>query len=388
MSRPLATVVGGGIAGLAAALALAQRGWPVRVIEQAPGLGEIGAGLQISPNGMAVLDALGVADTVARAAPAAKAVHLRDGLSGRRLTTLDLAQLRSGRPWCLVHRADLVAALAAGCRRAGVAFELDAKIGAVEVAGAAVTLRRTTGATEVGELVIGADGIRSVCRPAVAGATSARFTGQVAWRALVDIETPAAPEVALFLGPGRHLVAYPLRDARTLNLVAVEERRAWTGEGWVQPDDPAHLRGAFAGFAPELQSLLQRAGDVHVWGLFLHEVAPLWHRGRLALLGDAVHPTLPFLAQGACMALEDAWVLAAALDAAETPEEGFAVYQATRRPRCVRAVAAARRNARLYHLRGSGRWAAQTALRLADRVAPGAALARFDWLYGTDVTRD
>jgi salicylate hydroxylase len=386
------TVLGAGIGGLAVALACARRGAVVEVIEQAGALREVGAGLQISPNGMAVLDALGVGAAVAQGAPRGRRVWLVDGIRGRRVVKLDLTAIQSPHPWCLVHRADLVAALGAEAAAAGVRVRFATRVAAVAVEPDAVRLSLEDGRVERPPLVIAADGVRSVARAALGPAPAPRFTGQTAWRALVPLDAPALPEVRVFLGPGRHLVAYPLRDGRLMNLVAVEERAGWAEEGWSHPDDPARMRAAFAGFGPEARGLLERVGEVHRWGLFRHPVAGVWGRagaagGGLAGLGDAIHPTLPFLAQGACMALEDAWVLARALAEAETPAGAFAAYQATRRDRALRTVAAAGRNAWAYHLRGPVRPLAHAGLRLADRLAPGAALRGFDWLYTHDVTR-
>ena len=386
------TVLGAGIGGLAVALACARRGAVVEVIEQAGALREVGAGLQISPNGMAVLDALGVGAAVAQGAPRGRRVWLVDGIRGRRVVKLDLTAIQSPHAWCLVHRADLVAALGAEAAAAGVRVRFATRVAAVAVEPDAVRLDLEDGRVERPPLVIAADGVRSVARAALGPAPAPRFTGQTAWRALVPLDAPALPEVRVFLGPGRHLVAYPLRDGRLMNLVAVEERAGWAEEGWSHPDDPARMRAAFAGFGPEARGLLERVGEVHRWGLFRHPVAGVWGRagaagGGLAGLGDAIHPTLPFLAQGACMALEDAWVLARALAEAETPAGAFAAYQATRRDRALRTVAAAGRNAWVYHLRGPVRPLAHAGLRLADRLAPGAALRGFDWLYTRDVTR-
>jgi len=184
------------------------------------------------------------------------------------------------------------------------------------------------------------------------------------------------------------MVTYPLRGGDFLNLVAVEERDTWTAEGWSQRDDPENLRQAFSGFGPEVQQMLSGVETAGLWGLFRHPVARTWHRDGAALLGDAAHPTLPFLAQGANMALEDAWALADALSGSADLSTGLASYQSRRRDRVVRVIDAASRNARNYHLSpGPFRFAAHTALGLVSRVAPGQMLRRFDWLYGHDVTQ-
>lgn len=380
-------VVGGGIGGLAAATALALRGARVEVLEQAPALREVGAGLQISPNGCRVLAGLGLLDRVAEGAVRGRAVRLRGHAGGGDVARLDLSALDTAGPWLFVHRADLLAALAGAAEAAGVILRTGAQVAAAEAGAETAHVTLADGTRRGAGLVIGADGVRSVLRGAVAPGPAPAFSGQVAWRALVALEAPAAPEVSVFMGPGRHLVAYPLRGARMMNLVAVREEAGWAPEGWSHPDDPAALRAAFADFRPEVQALLARVEAVHRWGLFRHPVAGRWRVGRLAILGDAAHPTLPFLAQGACMALEDAWVLAAELAGTDSVAAGLAAWQARRRDRCVRIVAAADLNARAYHLRAAPvRALAHAGLRLAGRVAPGAALARFDWLYRHDVT--
>jgi salicylate hydroxylase len=181
-------------------------------------------------------------------------------------------------------------------------------------------------------------------------------------------------------------VSYPLgRGLR--NIVAVEERATWAEEGWHHRDDPAALRAAFEGFGGPVPEWLGAVETVHLWGLFRHPVAEAWHDGaRTAILGDAAHPTLPFLAQGANMALEDAWVLAACLEALPAGQ-ALARYQALRRDRVRRTVDAASANARNYHLRGAAAAVAHSGLRVLGAVAPEAMLRRFDWLYGHDVTR-
>ncbi len=192
------------------------------------------------------------------------------------------------------------------------------------------------------------------------------------------------------MGPGRHLVSYPLRGGTLRNIVAVEERDRWAEESWTLRDDSMDLRLAFAGFSPRVRGWLEQVEDPWLWGLFRHKVAETWVRpigqGGVAILGDAAHPTLPFLAQGASMALEDAWVLADALARHDTTAAALAAYQATRKPRTTRIVAAATGNARAYHLSGLPRVIGHAGLRLLGRVSPGGMLARYDWLYGHDVT--
>ncbi len=380
-----AVIVGGGIAGLALAVALAPR-WRVTVLEQAPAFLEVGAGLQISPNGAVVLRALGLGDALAQAGMAAQAVVLRDGRRGAQVLRMVLPG--GGAGFLLLHRADLVALLEGAARRAGVDLRLNAQVAAVAVEGPHPTLALTNGETMAPDLLVGADGLHSVLREAIAGVGQPFFTGQVAWRALIpgDPQDPAQAQV--FMGPGRHLVSYPLRGGALRNIVAVEERRNWAEEGWNLRDDPAHMRAAFARFGGPVPGWLAQVEAPYLWGLFRHEVAANWFSGRAVLLGDAAHPTLPFLAQGANMALEDAWVLAAQLSRHTDVSRALAAYQTARADRVRRIVAAANANARNYHLRAPLRQIAHLALRLGGAVAPQAPVRRFDWLWGHDVTRD
>jgi salicylate hydroxylase len=372
-------VIGAGIGGLAAAQALARRGADVTVLEQAPEIAEVGAGLQISPNGARVLDALGLGAGLRARAVAARAVRLCDYRDGEVLR-LDLGE--SGQDgYHFLHRADLIDLLAGGARAVGVRIRLLQTVTGV-IGGARPRVDLANGAGFDADLVIGADGLHSVVRPVLNGPALPFFTRQVAWRALIPNASARGPEVRIHMGPMRHVVSYPLREGRLLNLVAVQERAAWTTESWSQQDDPQALRAAFGDFCDEVQDMLGAVDRVNLWGLFRHEVARVWHRDGLAILGDAAHPTLPFMAQGACLALEDAWVLAASLDRAGEVGAGLARYQALRETRARRVVAAASGNAWKYHLAFPPlRWAAHTALRAGGRIAPKRMIRQFDWIY-------
>lgn len=373
-------VLGAGVAGLAVATALVRRGQAVRVFERAPQITEVGAGLQISPNGTRVLRALGIDPQ--DAGDPATAVELRDS-RGRLVTRMDLPG-----DFHLCHRADLIHALEQAARNAGASVALLQEVTQIDLHDRGAQLTTAVGARFDSEMVIGADGLHSHLRGVLNGAASPFFTGQVCWRALIAGDD--GPSVAqVFMGPGRHLVSYPLRGGRLRNIVAVQERDAWAAEGWYHSDDTDNLREAFADFGGPVPEWLAAVDQVALWGLFRHEVARQWHdgRGRAALLGDAAHPTLPFLAQGANMALEDAAHLArAACDA----DRGAALarYEAQRAPRCRAIVAAANRNARAYHLSGAAAFVGHNALRVLGQIAPNAPLRRFAWVYDHDATRE
>ncbi len=380
-----AIVVGAGIGGLAAAIALAQRGVAVTVLERAAAIREVGAGLQVSPNGLAVLRALGLEKRlVDRGAVRGQAVVMQafDRLGD--VARLDLTRLPDDQTYLFMHRADLIDVLAQAAREHNVSFEMGAHVQTV-TAGDIPELTLVDGTLRRAELIVGADGIHSVARQTLNGTDDAFFTGQVAWRATVP-NTVGHPNVAMVtMGTGRHLVSYPLRGGLMVNLVAVEERKGWANEGWNHPDDPANLRAAFADFDGMAGDMINAVEATTLWGLHRHPVAPVWQRGGIALLGDAAHPTLPFLAQGANMAFEDAWVLAD-----HVCKDGIAAlpaYQLARAARVKRVIKAAEGNAWRYHLRpGPVRWVAHNVLRIGSRLAPMRMLGAFDWLYGVDVT--
>ena len=385
------TVIGAGVAGLAVARALALRGAAVTVLEQADAVREVGSGLQISPNGAAVLRALGLQDALDAASMRADAVQLIDGPTGDPVTRLDLARLRPGQGYHFLHRADLIDLLLHAATEAGVTIRLLSRIDAVDLNGPHPAVALESGERLETPLLIGADGLHSKTRAALNGAETPFFTRQVAWRAVIPCEPGAAPVAEVHMGPGRHLVSYPLRNGTLRNIVAIEERDKWAEESWTLRDDAITLRVAFEGFAPRVRGWLDRVEDPWLWGLFRHKVAESWVKptgqGGVAILGDAAHPTLPFLAQGASMGLEDAWVLAQSLATHDSPAAALMAYQSARKPRTSRIVAAANANARAYHLTGLPRMIGHTGLRLLGRVSPGTMLSRFDWLYDHDVTQ-
>lgn len=377
-------VVGGGIGGLAAALCLAARGAEVTVLEQAEAIREVGAGIQVSPNGLRVLEALGLGAAFREISVRGQAVSLRDYREGREVTRLDLMRLGDAQSYRFVHRADLIELLARATRERGVAIRLLQKVRKV-VPGPMARVVMCNGDEVTAPLVVAADGLHSVARPALNGAAEPFFTGQVAWRAVVPNVVDHPAEARVHMGPGRHMVSYPLRGGAMVNLVAVEERSGWVEEGWSHTDDPANLRRAFAGFGGMVPALLDGVATPGLWGLFRHPVARRWHAEGVALVGDAAHPTLPFLAQGANMALEDAWALAAAAMREGGPR--LDLYQEWRRDRVSRVIAAANGNAWKYHLSNPlVRGVAHLGLGVAGRLAPARMLHQFDWLYGYDVT--
>lgn len=391
MSRRLDIVVAGaGVAGLAAAAALGRAGHAVTVLEQAPALRDVGAGLQLSPNAMRAIDWLGAGEAARATGSRAEAVELRLHGSGRPVYRLALgraAEARWGAPYLHIHRADLLSALEAAARAARAEIRTGVRVTGLRQSGEAVILDTDAGPVEA-DLALGADGVRSPLRAALGLGGQPAFAGHVAWRGTVPAERlPSAllsPRATVWMGPRRHLVTYPLREGRLLNFVAVEESAAWTEEGWSVPGDPDRLRASFAGWHPEVAQLMAAVGTTFRWGLFGHRPLPAWSRGRAALLGDAAHPTLPFLAQGAAMALEDAVVLARALAVHEVPS-ALEAWARARRPRAARLQAAAARNGRRFHVRSAPeQWVKAAALGGFARLAPGLAQGLNDWVYAYD----
>ncbi len=359
-------VVGGGIGGMAAAAALAARGADVSLYERASAFGEVGAGLQVSANGQRVLSALRVVGPQApEAATVSPGTAICDGWSGRQVGFVPAP--RAGPTWYM-HRADLLALLTARASELGVGFHMLRSVGPGQVDA---------------DIIVAADGARSSWRATVDGPDEATFAGHVAWRALVPWEGPVEAPARLAMGAGAHIVAYPLRRGRFLNLVAIEDRSDWHLEGWSIAGDPAAFRTRFAPFGGPLNAAIARVETVHQWALHTRPVARRWFKDRTVLLGDAAHPTLPFMAQGACLALEDAYVLAGMLARHRSDlRAAFAAYQEARATRAARVVGLARGNAWRFHMPRPFAWGAQAALALGG----GLLSRRLEWVYDYDAS--
>ena len=390
-----AVIAGGGIAGAAAALALAREGWRVTLCEAAPSFGEVGAGLQVSPNAARVLRWLGVLDDVAKRAFRPRAAVLRDGVTGTEIYRAELAETaeaRWGAPYLHIHRADLLGALLAAVTKAGVELRTDAPVASYLLRPQGPTVKLGSGEALAGDLVIGADGIRSVLRAQLNGPEEPTFTGKVAWRGMVPArglpEGLVAPDATVWAGEGRHLVTYYLRGGERVNFVAVEDSAERTAEGWSAPGNPAQLRSRFEGWHRQVTEFLSHVDQTFLWGLFTRPAQVRWVDGPVILVGDAAHPMLPFMAQGAAMALEDAAVLVRALRAEKDVARAALAFEEERWDRVTRVQERAEANGRLYHEPpGLVRTGHRGLVGLVSRLAPGVAAGRLDWLYGYDPTR-
>jgi salicylate hydroxylase len=392
---PRVAIIGGGIAGLAAALALRRRGVEVTVYEQAGELSEIGAGVQMTPNAMNALRLLGLEASAMAVAFEPESQVLRSWKSGRviyRAPMRGVFRERFGAPLCSFHRADLLSVLAAPLPDR--AIRLDARCVAIEPGKASAAAHFADGSTTEADIVVGADGIHSLVRTTLFGADSPRFTGCMCWRGLVPVERipPGViePSSLNWMGPHGHVVHYYVRRGEMVNFVAIHDTDQWTEESWIREADRDELMATYARWNKKLLRLFECSDRYFKWGLFDREPLPQWTKGRVTLLGDSAHAMLPFLAQGAAMGIEDGCALAELV--ARLPDdldEALRRYEGLRVPRTRRAVLGSRERAKLNHL--PSRWARlkRDVEYLSRRVlyADGTA-HRVAWLYGYDVAAE
>jgi 2-polyprenyl-6-methoxyphenol hydroxylase-like FAD-dependent oxidoreductase len=384
-----ALIVGGGIGGLAASIALARRGMTCQILERSNFAEETGAGIQLGPNATRALRALGALDAIGGYAFRPEAIVIHDGITGRKLTAMPLgaaAEERYGAPYLTLRRADLHAGLrAALAGETGAALRTGFDVSAIDARGDGVVARAADGSEANGACLIGADGIWSALRPRISPTANLRFAGATAWRTQIPRATLPArfaePVVGLWIGPRAHLVHYPVGGGADLNIVAVTMGGSGR-QGWSEPRDAASLLPSFAPWTSEAKSLVERADAWRGWSLYRLTGLERWSAGPLTLLGDAAHPVLPYLAQGAALAIEDGLALAACLASApDDPASAFRRYEDLRRPRATRVQRASRSFGFLYHLGGPLAAARNFILALRREET---ALRRFDWLYRSD----
>ena len=387
-------IAGGGIAGLSAALALSAGGREVRVIERAGQFGELGAGLQISPNASRLLARLGVLEKLGAKAARPGAVRLMDARSGRLLAEMPLGKTAEARwraPYLVAHRADLHGALAeTAAARPNIAVEMGVSATGVRRDNGGVSVLTGGGGTIAADFVVGADGVRSGLRAAVRAAHESRFTGYVAWRALIGPDAvkrlpreASAMCVTALLNPRFHMVVYPAGGGECFNIVAVVKDGA-DGERWIADADRSALTAVLRNTCAA--PLADAAVDWTAWPLHEVDCRPAWSdRKRLALIGDAAHAMTPFLAQGAAMAIEDGHVLARRIcEHDDVLPSALRRFEASRKPRVARVVKRGAFNRLAWHASGP----VARARDLVFRARSGAGLMRdLDWLYGFDADR-
>lgn len=389
VSRPIA-IAGAGIGGLTAALTLAQKGFAVTLIERATRFEEVGAGLQITPNASQVLIGLGLGGALAKEATSPEAVDIRRITEPRAYAQIPVRSIaeEKGSPYWALMRADLQRVLLDAVRSTpGIQILVGRSVESIAEADDRITVRMNadSGGDEKldAHALIGADGVWSRVRHLVGDQTPNQFTGYEAWRALVPTANVPAymrqPRIGLAMGNDMHLVHYPVARNSMLNVVFVR-RTLKPREGWSNIGDPGELKSAIADMAPPMADLMRHVPQWLVWSLYMRPVAARWTRGRMTILGDAAHPVVPFLAQGAALSIEDAAVLANELAATpDDPAKAFERYAGQRVSRAARVQKASLANASAYHASGIKKWARDLVLK---RSGPEGLARRFDWVYG------
>jgi salicylate hydroxylase len=388
-------IAGAGIGGLTAALALLQRGFDVTVFEQAAELKELGAGIQIAANGSRVLIELGLEAALKPIICEAASKEVRLWNTGQSWKLFDLGAdsfKRFGAPYWMVHRGDLHRVLLDSVEglKSG-AVMTNAQVSGFSQSGESVTVTLSDGRTASGQVLIGADGVHSRLRSQMFRSPQARFTGLMAWRGLAPMdrlcEELQRPVGTNWIGPGGHVITYPIRGNRLLNFVGLVENVAWTRESWTEAGTTAECKADFAGWNPLIHQVIDVMGTPFRWALVSRDPLPVWTEGHVTLLGDACHPTLPFLAQGAIMAIEDGLIVARCLG--EQPDNIHAAlktYESLRTERTAAIVRGSEANLHRFHNQALAD--PVTAVEYVEREwQPEKVRMRYDWLFEYDATR-
>lgn len=388
-------IAGGGIGGLTAALGLLKMGCDVEVYEQAPELKEVGAGLQLAANGTHVFYALGVGEELKALSCEAEGKEIRIWNTGETWKLFDLGKVsieRYGYPYLTVYRPDVLSLLENAVRREKQdAIRLGAKCIGFEQNGNSVTLKLESGATVSGDVLIGADGVHSRIRQGLFGPDKPQFTGIIAWRGIVPMEKLPRHMVRMvgtnWVGPGGHVVHYPLRAGKVMNFVGALERSDWQVESWSARGTKEELTADFKGWHEDVHALIRNIPVPYKWALMVRPPMDRWTIGRVSLLGDACHSMVPFLAQGANMAIEDGYILARALTEVDGDIPSRLLrYENARRDRTRRAVEGSADNIHRFHNKALAD--PVKAREYVDREWAGRPVAdRYEWLFRYDVTK-
>jgi salicylate hydroxylase len=392
---PRVVIIGGGIGGLAAALALERRGAEAIVCEQSPELSEIGAGLNLTPNAVKALRALGLEDAVGAIASQSDFLNIRNWNSGRFISRTQRGDFRKkfGAPNLTVHRADLLEVLAGALQTTEIRFGV--RCTGIESGENLAAAGFADGSAIEADIVLGADGIHSVVRNSLFGADAPRFTGCICWRGMAPAAAVPSDinstDGVMWMGPHGHVVHYPVRRGELINIVAHFDSDAWTEESWTRECDVAEVTTTYAAWNSALTRLFPYSERWYKWALYDRDPLERWSRGRATLLGDSAHAMLPYLGTGAGMAIEDACVLAAAIgrDAGDL-DTALATYERVRVPRTRAAVLGARARAKENHL--ASPWARfKRDMRFALRERFGGedkTAFQVGWLYDYDVGQE
>ena len=376
-------VVGAGIAGLTTALCLNHFGINACVYERSNKVTTAGAGIQLSPNANRVFSHIGLFDEISALSRRCKGVRVFDYKSNSQLALFDYMKFKRDAAFLFCHRADLVSILYAACNKLKIPVHFDNKL--EKIKNGEVTF--SDGNVYSADIIVGADGLHSNVRKAVINKETPIFTRQIAWRSIVPNSINQDDFSHVTLAPKRHLVSYPINDGSQLNLVLIKEQNEWQPDGWKHPEDPKVVKENFKDFSGEASKIIDSIESVYKWGLFRYPVKKKWYNDRVILVGDAAHPTLPFLAQGAAMAIEDSFVIASKISKFPKLSFAFNEFQRERLPRVRRIVSASAKNAWTFHLSNViSRLVFHFFLRLLTKFLPHVLVKRFDWIYDHNVT--
>ncbi len=387
------TILGAGIGGLTAAICLLQRGARVTIFDQAKKIEGFGAGIQLSPNGFGVMSSLGLASELISKGNILEFINVQNFKDPTFSSRVNLMRVTHGNnnPHLVIHRSDFIQILIKKVLDLGAKINFGKKASHINYNNKEIEIFFSDQSKHIAKLLVGADGIHSIARKSIGYNKPPKFMGKVAWRTVIEskfvplFDLPS--EATIRFGPNRHMVTYPMQNGKLVNLVAVEKRNEWVAEGWNYSDKRESLEQSFKNWPVNVLKLLSVVEDVKLWGLFSHEIPEKWHSCGIVLIGDACHPMVPFLGQGANMAIEDAWVLGEELDNSINFNDGLKKYQARRINRVKKVSRASLANGDIYHADGVKAKIIDIGLKASFKLKPSFIQSKYDWLYGVDVSR-
>lgn len=390
MRRLRVGIIGGGIGGVALAGTLKQLGLDVHLFERAPAFGEVGAGIQITPNAVKVLRALGLHERLREVSFLPHSIvgrNWKTGAENFRTPLRDECPRLYGAEFFHIHRADLHAILLSLVSPDDVS--LLSQCTSVTQTKVSAVAKFADGREFEADLIVGADGIQSTVRQTIAGDGKARYTGNMCWRTVIPFDQPpfemVTPDSSFWLGPNGHVVTYYISGGRAVNVVAIREASAWVEESWNVPSSREELLAGFPNWHSNVLTLFSKARNVFKWGLFDRDPMKEWSVGRITLLGDAAHPMLPFLSQGAAMAIEDAYVLGRVLGQGMAPVAALKKYELLRLPRTSKVQLESRKRGETYHVASPAKRLYRDAIyRIKQIIDPHSGGIQASWVYSYD----